>query len=243
MAADIQAATYADLTFCPASPTAADEDWYGIPISTPLIIKAEMKLKEYSAGQGYHDVDLMLTDSAGTAIEDSDGVSNTEYVSGCFPASAVKAYLRAYTAAFLSSNVKPTKYDLTVMRIGPDGADAVDNNANTNFEVGPTGATLNQNICGSEDWLWTIQSQRTHLVFDLQYTARLPHEKLTVRLERETGSGDPPPSTQVATGAPIDGGMRLTYDTPDGGDEIYYIVVGGPDAAANSYTLKSVQVP
>jgi hypothetical protein len=164
-------------------------------------------------------------------------------VSVCQPASAQKVYARVFT---YDSAVIASKYDLTVNRIGPDpGETTGDNDHNTNVFLGATGASVSQNLCASEDWFITFPSDREQMVVDLKYTARSPNEDLNLKLYRDNCLPSAAP-VAVANGAPLDGGVRISYDTPDGGgSSCFYFVVGATDPAigGNTYQLNSVKAP
>jgi hypothetical protein len=139
--------------------------------------------------------------------------------------------------------VVASKYDLTVTRTGPDSAEP-DNDHNTNSQLGTTGASVTQNICGDEDWFWTILNDREQLVVDLKYTARSANEDLDIKLMRDDCTPAATPAPATATTSPVDGGTRLTYNTPDGGSDCYYVVVAPPNAeSGNVYQLNSVKAP
>jgi hypothetical protein len=234
MSANFQPGAVPNLVFCPASPTTADEDWYQMTLSTSAIVTAQMKLKEYTVGKGFWDLDLELDDGTGLTVDDSAGITDTEYITACMATG--KALVHVLTLD--QNNLTPTKYDLTVTRTGPDANEAVgDNGPTTNVWLGKSPGAFNQNICGSEDWFWKVLDVGAHLVVDLYFTAQKPREDLDVRLVQDSTMA------QVATGSPIDGGERIDYNAA--ASDTYYVVVSGHDRdmGANVYQLNVVSSP
>jgi hypothetical protein len=227
--------TFSNLVMC-ADGTNFDEDFYGVPILADSIVTTEMKIKNYLTGGTHADLDIFLLDGAGDTLALSDGVTSTEYLSACVPKASGKSWLDVLT---FDQNPVSSKYDLTVTRTGPDANEGKDDDSTTTVSLDP-GSTFNQNICNSDDWFWTYLHDGTPLVVDLKYSARVQSEELDVKLMRDNNSSP----TEVTAGAPVDGGARLSYDSPDGGEDFYYVVVGATvSGGGNSYTLKTVQAP
>jgi hypothetical protein len=232
-----------NLVVCPRNGgTTDDEDWYGIDLPTDAIVTGAMTIKDYSVGS-HADLDLELDDNGGNLLDASLGVTTTEYVSACQPAAATKSFLRVFTS---DVPVVASKYDLTVTRTGPDANEAMgDNDHQTSVFLGSTGASVSLNICNSDDWFITFPADGDAYIVDLKFTSRSFNEDLTLTMERDNCTPSAAPAT-VATGGPIDGGLRVSYHTPDGGSaSCFYVVVGAanPPNGGNVYQLNSVKAP
>jgi hypothetical protein len=230
-----------NLVVCPINGGTSDnEDWYSVLLPTSAIVTSGITIKDYSVGS-HADLDMELTDASGTLLDFSVGTGDTEYVAACQPASAQKSFVHVFT---FDNPVVASKYDLTVTRTGPDSAEPDDNDHNTRSQLGATGASVTQNICGDEDWFWTVLNDGDQLVVDLKYTARSTNENLDIKLMRDDCTATATPSTASSTSSPVDGGTRLSYNTPDGGSDCYYVVVGAPaPVSGNIYQLNSVKAP
>jgi hypothetical protein len=239
-AASTNTVTCTNLVVCPRNGgTTDDEDWYVVTLPTDSIVSAEMKIKDYSVGS-HADLDLFLSDANMGGLDISNGTGTTEYVSACQPASAMKSLVNVYT---FDNPVVASKYDLTVKRIPPDSAEGMDNNNETVSQLGASGASVTQNICGSDDWFWTILTEREALKVDVKFTQRSPNEELNAKLMRDNCASGASPMP-VAMGGPVDGGVRIDYHSPDGGADCYYVVVGAPNPnGGNVYTLNSITAP
>jgi hypothetical protein len=234
-----------NLVMCPINGgTAANEDWYEMSLPDAFdLITAQINLKDYATGLGHSDLDLELVDNSGGILDYSYGTGNTEYAAACVPMSATHAFAHVFVGG---TTYVASKYDMTVTRTGPDPQEAVgDNNHETNVSIPTTGGSISGNICGSEDWLYTVLVERERLAVDLKYTSKsyTANDDLTLQVMRDNCSSGATP-TAVAAGAPVDGGLRVDYNSPDGGGDCYYVVVGAKyEGGGNTYQINSVSAP
>jgi hypothetical protein len=255
-AAMLPPGTYANLVFCPASPTTGDEDWYGIPITGDATVDAKITLL---TGADYSDLDLQLVDSTGAILERSYSTTSMEEVTHCVPAGGGPVYLRVFT---FDTSVKQNLYDLTLTRTpGSCTAACMDDAQEPNdtpaqatalgSPIDPTVASFAGKVCsGNDDWFAQYLLDGDKLVVDLLFTQTTIKEDLDIHLYKQDatapgGATDltpcPPCSTSNGQGSASNEHFEWTVAAGMGGQ--YYVVVRGYDGSANTYTLKASITP
>jgi hypothetical protein len=121
-----------------------------------------------------------------------------------------------------------------------------DNDRNSNVFLCSTGGNVSGNICGSDDWLVTLPNDRERVAVDLKFNVNsyTANDDLTLKLMRDN-CGPTATPVPVANGAPMDGGLRIDYNTPDGGSaDCFYVVVAAKyEGGGNTYQLNCVSAP
>jgi hypothetical protein len=230
--------TYPGLKSCPGYPSGDDEDWYPIDISIDTQLDASI------AGGAATDLDLALTDSAGTVISKGDSLSSNETISACLTSG--RYYLHVYSWGEVEN-----QYDLSLWLAGASCAGACqddpyedDDNASQArpVVVGSVAyvSTTNAICAWDDDWYEiyllngetvysTLTFTQTSSAEDLDLYIYQGSTNLTGCAEATPGNCDP------NNGAGTVSNERLEWTVTQGG--YYYLVVHGWAGAENLYDI------
>lgn len=265
MSMNLSAGVHANLAFCPAGQSAADEDWYRIPITADAMITVKL---DVLSGSGFSDIDLQLRaapsgTTQGRVLRYSYSTGAVETVSHCAQASDGDVYARVFTLD--APPVLENLYDLTLTKTPMScctDANEPDNNKTQaeNITPVPLSPTVKRytglKICTSmdEDWYKIALPENKKVVIDLTMmlptagTTTGPAEDLDIHLFK-TDAAAPggvrdltPCSTvefdcQYTNGQGSNKAEHMEYTVPAGMADTYYIVVKPYDSGTNNYDL------
>ncbi len=268
MSMSLSAGPHPNLSFCPSGMTAADEDWYRIPITADTMVTVNL---DTLPPPMFSDVDLQLRaapsgTTMGRVIRYSYNTTETEMVQHCAQASDGDVYVRVFSLD--TPPIKENLYDLTLTKTPMSCCTDANEPDNNKVEAENLGTLTTMRmfsglkVCTAmdEDWFKVTLAAGQKLVVDMVMTnpttgtTTANGEDLDLHLFKTDaaapgGVRDLMPCSPAEFGCMTSNGQgstkteHMTYTVPAGMGDVYYIVVKPYDGGTNQYNLTAQIMP